>query len=75
MGLGSAISTLGSVDEALWGANISGFVMAELLSPVAAGAGLAVGLLFLMAVSNGISSLVFNKSITEFVSGRLGSGE
>jgi len=48
--------------------------MAELVTPVFAGAGLAVGLLFLMAVSNGISSLVFNTSITEFVSGRLGGG-
>ena len=49
--------------------------MSNLLTPVVAGAGLGFGVVVLMAIANGISGLVFNRSITETVSGRLGSGE
>ena len=49
--------------------------MSNLITPVVAGAGLGFSLLFLMAIANGITGLVFNRSITETVSGRLGGGE
>ena len=49
--------------------------MSNLLTPVIAGAGLGFGVVFLMAIANGISGLVFNRSITETVSGRLGGSE
>ena len=52
-----------------------GFSMSNLLTPVIAGAGLGFGVVFLMAIANGISGLVFNRSITETVSGRLGGSE
>ena len=52
-----------------------GFAMSNLLSPIVAGAGLGFGVDFLMAIANGLSGLIFNRSITETVSGRLGSGE
>jgi hypothetical protein len=48
--------------------------MSDLLGPVAAGAGLGFGVVFLMAVANGISQLIFNTTINEAVSGRLGGG-
>ncbi len=48
--------------------------MTNLITPVVAGAGLSFGLLFLMAVANGITGLVFNRSITETVNGRIGGG-
>jgi len=50
------------------------FCMSDLLGPVAAGAGLGFGVVFLMAVANGISQLIFNTTINEAVSGRLGGG-
>ena len=49
--------------------------MSNLITPVVAGAGLGFSLLFLMAIANGITGLVFNRSITETVSGRFGGGE
>jgi|10_taG_2_1085330.scaffolds.fasta_scaffold05125_4 hypothetical protein len=48
--------------------------MDNILQPVVAGAGLSFGLLFLMAVANGMSSLLFSTTITDAVNGRLGSG-
>jgi len=50
-------------------------IMDNLLQPVIAGAGLSFGLLFLMAVANGMSSLLFNQTITNAVTGRIGGGE
>jgi len=49
--------------------------MSNLLTPVIAGAGLGFGIVFLMAVANGMSGLIFNRSITETVTGRLGGSE
>ena len=56
------------------GRRLVGFGMSNLLTPVVAGAGLGFGVVFRMAIANGISGLVFNRSITETVRGRLGSG-
>ena len=42
------------------------------LQPIIAGAGVAFGVALVLAVSNGISSLVFNTSVSEFVDSRLG---
>jgi len=56
------------------GVELVRFFMANLISPVVAGAGLSFGLLFLMAVANGITGLVFNKSITQTVNGKIGTG-
>ena len=49
--------------------------MSNFITPVVAGAGLGFSLLFLMAIANGITGLVFNRSITETVSGSLGGCE
>jgi hypothetical protein len=46
--------------------------MNQLLSPIVAGAGLGFGVVFLLAVANGMSGLIFNRSITEAVGSRLG---
>jgi hypothetical protein len=46
--------------------------MDNILQPVVAGAGLSFGLLFLMAVANGMSSILFSTTITDAVTGRLG---
>ena len=50
--------------------------MSDVLGPIVAGASLGFALVFLMAVANGMSALVFNgKTITAVVGGRLGGGE
>jgi len=56
------------------GVELVRFFMSNLLTPVIAGAGLGFGVVFLMAIANGISGLVFNRSITQTVSGKLGGG-
>jgi len=50
------------------------FCMSDILGPVAAGAGLGFGIVFLTAVANGISQLIFGTTVSEAVSGRLGGG-
>ena len=42
------------------------------LQPIIAGAGVAFGVSLVLAVSNGISSLIFNQSVSDFVDSRLG---
>lgn len=42
------------------------------LNPVIAGAGVAFGVSLVLAVANGMTRLVFNTSVTEFVESRLG---
>ena len=49
--------------------------MSNILTPVISGAGLGFGVVFLLAVANGLSGLIFNRSITEAVGGRLGDGQ
>ena len=50
--------------------------MSDILGPVVAGASLGFALVFLMAVANGMSALIFNgKTITATIGGRLGGGE
>ncbi|MGB0165186.1 MAG: hypothetical protein ACPF9I_07230 [Candidatus Thalassarchaeaceae archaeon] len=46
--------------------------MPNVLNPIIAGAGVAFGVALVLAVSNGISSLIFNTSVSEFVDSRLG---
>jgi ABC-type Co2+ transport system permease subunit len=53
-----------------------GFSMSDILGPVVAGASLGYALVFLMAVANGMSALIFNgKTITASIGGRLGGAE
>jgi len=53
-----------------------GFSMSDILGPVVAGASLGFALVFLMAVANGMSALIFNgKTITATIGGRLGGAE
>lgn len=47
-------------------------IMPNVLNPIIAGAGVAFGVALVLAVSNGISSLIFNTSVSEFVDSRLG---
>ena len=49
--------------------------MSNILTPVISGAGLGFGVVFLLAIANGMSGLIFNTSITEAVGGRLGDGQ
>jgi len=48
--------------------------MSDILGPVAAGAGLGFGIVFLTAVANGISQLIFGTTVSEWTTGRLGGG-
>ena len=50
------------------------FSMSDILGPVVAGAGLGFGVVFLQAIANGISQLIFGTTISEAVGGRLGGG-
>lgn len=76
MGLGGVISTLGENCRSIMGYESVGFSMSDVLGPIVAGASLGFALVFLMAVANGMSALVFNgKTITAVVGGRLGGGE
>ena len=76
MGLGGAVSTLGVKWRRYMGRESVGFSMSDILGPVVAGASLGFALVFLMAVANGMSALIFNgKTITATIGGRLGGGE
>lgn len=48
--------------------------MPSILSPVVAGAGLAFGLLFLMAIANGTTALVFGQSVEDYVNTKMPAG-
>tara|TARA_B110001454_G_C12682395_1_gene418660 strand:+ start:229 stop:384 length:156 start_codon:yes stop_codon:yes gene_type:complete len=45
--------------------------MSSVLSPIVAGAGLAFGLLFLMAIANGTTALVFGQSVEDYVNSKM----
>ena len=75
MGLGGEVFALVVNQRRIMGGELVGIGMSNLLSPVVAGAGLGFGVVFLMAIANGLSGLVFNRSITETVTGRLGGSE
>ena len=76
MGLGSAVSTLLGKWRRYMGRESVGFSMSDILGPVVAGASLGFALVFLMAVANGMSALIFNgKTITATIGGRLGGAE
>ena len=76
MGLGGAVLTLLGKWRRYMGRELVGFSMSDVLGPIVAGASLGFALVFLMAVANGMSALVFNgKTITAVVGGRLGGGE
>lgn len=49
-------------------------IMSNVLSPVVAGAGLAFSLLFLMALANGATALVFGQSVEDYVNSRMPMG-
>ena len=53
---------------------VQSLLMSNVLSPVVAGAGLAFGLLFLMAVANGATALVFGTSVEDYVNSKLPAG-
>lgn len=45
--------------------------MSNLVSPIVAGAGLAFSLLFLMALANGATALVFGTSVEDAINQRM----
>ena len=47
------------------------FFMSNLVSPIVAGAGLAFSLLFLMALANGATALVFGTSVEDAINQRM----
>lgn len=49
--------------------------MANVLNPIVAGAGVAFGVALVLAVANGISTLIFNTSVSDFVDNRLGGSQ
>ncbi len=49
-------------------------IMSNVLSPVVAGAGLAFSLLFLMALANGATALVFGTSVEDYVNSKMPAG-
>jgi len=76
VGLGGAVSTLRVKWRRYMGRESVGFAMSDILGPVVAGASLGFALVFLMAVANGMSALIFNgKTITATIGGRLGGAE
>jgi len=47
--------------------------MSNIVSPIVAGAGLSFAVLAVLAISNGISSLLFNQTVQGFVDKRVGA--
>tara|TARA_R110000824_G_scaffold41947_1_gene124193 strand:- start:3970 stop:4128 length:159 start_codon:yes stop_codon:yes gene_type:complete len=45
--------------------------MSNVLSPIVAGASLAFGLLFLMAVANGTTALLLGQSVEDYVNSKM----
>ena len=50
-----------------------GSVMPQVIQPIVAGAALSFGVLLVLAVSNGVSSLLFNQTVSGFVDKRVGA--
>ena len=46
--------------------------MSDVISPIVAGAGLSFSVLLVLAVANGMTSLVFGQTVEGFVNARVG---